>query len=35
MPSSYDRKTPVAVTDLLNDRELLFFEEHETRYPEC
>ena len=29
MPSSYDRKTPVAVTDLLNDRELLFFEEHE------
>ena len=29
MPSSYDRKTPVTVTDLLNDRELLFFEEHE------
>ena len=25
----YDRKTPVAATDLLNDRELLFFEDHE------
>ena len=31
----YDRKTPITAADLLNDRVLPFFEEHEIAYREC
>jgi transposase InsO family protein len=31
----YDRKTPITAADLLNDRVLPFFDEHEIVYREC
>jgi hypothetical protein len=31
LPSSYDRKTPITAADLLNDRVLPFFEEHDVK----